>query len=228
MPAAKKRNSRTIATKTTRAKAVKKPTPHKAGPKFAGLSVAAKKLARPKAVKKTACKTVTDSSKPNPQNAFVLRIRPLPESVWHRNIKKSLGKDRWQKMRSRLLIDHPLKCDVCSAPVVSTSELDGHELWTFDTEAKPPVARVHTIQFICRLCHDCIHFARSSRDKIEKELFNLRRHFCRVNATDEVTFELHFRTAMREWERLTEIPFLVDHSRWIAREPENLSLFSGQ
>ena len=228
MPAAKKRNRRKAATKSTRAKAVEKPIPHIAAPKSAGLSVAAKKLARPKAVKKIARKAVTGSSKPNPQSAFVLRIRPLPEAVWHRNIKASLGKDRWQKMRSRLLIDHPLKCDVCGAPVVSTKELDGHELWTFDTQAKPPVARVHAIQFICRLCHDCVHFARSSRDESEKELFDLMRHFCRVNATDEVTFELHFQTAMREWERLTEIPFEVDHSRWIPRKPENLSLFGEQ
>ncbi len=68
-----------------------------------------------------------------------LTIDLLPRGAWGNDLSKTLSKKNWDILRNYCYKRFNNTCAICGAKNV---ELDAHEVWKFDKQAKPYVRNV--------------------------------------------------------------------------------------
>ena len=113
----------------------------------------------------------------------------MPQSLWGKNLRTALGRDRWDTLRLR--VAHK-SCIICG----STEQLESHEVWDYRDRPRISVAKLLRIDTTCTKCHDVIHWGNTIRladeGKISKRaIIGIRRHFRTVNKCTQKDFERH-------------------------------------
>lgn len=137
----------------------------------------------------------------------------MPAQLWGKNLRAFMSKARWRDFRQGIINARGAHCETCGSKDVE--RLQAHEDWTLDLGVKPPVATLSRVALICWNCHMCEHFGRLNTLIANGALGEDAResvitHFCTVNCTDRNAFDVHYKEAMAEWERLSRSPWLVD------------------
>lgn len=104
-------------------------------------------------------------------------------------------KGEWARIRDRRFEQGGLSCEICGTEQPNRECLDAHEVHDF---SRPGVARLVTIQFICRLCHYAIHLERTRRVVTKEHLIAVEAHYCKVNEITSAQLEEDFATSMKE------------------------------
>jgi len=115
-----------------------------------------------------------------------LAIEPRPASTWGVTLSNLLPKKEWLELARQCKWEADYTCVICS---VDGQEMHAHERWKFDDRRK--IQRLVDIICVCVLCHDTIHFGRSSQVYSKKYQAELVNHWCKVNKLSRQDFQNH-------------------------------------
>jgi len=131
------------------------------------------------------------------------------------NLRRSLGKYRWGKLRKTTLQARGLRCETCGKTETESRRAFVHEEWSYETDAGPAVARLTGLTVTCWFCHMVEHFGAVANMVRSGELRpeavdEVIAHFCRVNRVAREEFDIHLVEAKAEWFRLSRLEWKVD------------------
>jgi hypothetical protein len=99
----------------------------------------------------------------------------------------------WRKLRRDRIKTGNLACDLCGALEDIGDHLHLHEVYTFPN---PETVRLDATRFLCRLCHDTIHYDRTHTFAQQPWRDECAAHYCKLNGVTAETFEEDRRAAM--------------------------------
>ena len=117
-----------------------------------------------------------------------LRIQSIPISSWGISLASRLPKDKWDKIRREVYRKAGYRCEVC---LDGSGTLNCHEQWSFDDRKR--IQRLVGFQCVCGLCHDTIHYGRSSQVHNAAYLEELMKHWMEVNRKTKKDWEAHLK-----------------------------------
>ena len=141
-----------------------------------------------------------------------LKIELLPKGAWGNDFSRTLNKKDWDTLRSACYVRANHKCAICG---FVTDELDAHEVWDFNIEAKTQTL-VDIIALCCR-CHGVKHIRNSERLGYGE---NAKRHFMKVNNCSQLEFVSHLTKAQIDFAEMNKV------YRW--KMIANLEKFGGK
>jgi hypothetical protein len=148
---------------------------------------------------------------------LVLKITPIPKPLYGVNLRnpKLFKKSHWEAIRGSAIEERGQRCETCGKKIRKSSDIQAHEEWSYDTSTDPATANITRIVLQCRMCHECEHFFRMlnlfENGQLEKrQILDLRKHFCKVNAVGAKDFDRHVRIAWKEWKRLSALRWRVE------------------
>lgn len=122
-----------------------------------------------------------------------LKIEPIPSTTWGVSLANKLEPKEWDKIRHEVYYRAKYKCDICRAPGWNC-----HEVWTFRKIGKKKgIQRLVGVTNLCDLCHNCVHYGRSSQVYKNKYMERLKKHFMKVNGITERQFLLYLEGVKR-------------------------------
>jgi len=140
-----------------------------------------------------------------------LRIQLVPKRLWDQNLRKAIGKGRWDKLWRQLIKEDGARCAICE----KTETLHGHEVWAYREKGAAGTAKLLRVQIICINCHDICHWGRTSklfeRGRITRDRYLfLRNYFRKVKACRQSVFDAHLAQCARVWLRRDNKQWRVD------------------
>jgi len=157
--------------------------------------------------------------------AFKLGIELIPETTWYKNLRNSVPKDVWDRIRSDCYKTAGHKCEVCISP----GKLNCHEVWEFDI--KRNIQRLKKFIALCDLCHNIKHIGlvnvKVSRGELSKNYYDtLVAHFMKVNGASKEDFDRHCSEAYCLWELRSKKRWKLDFGTFLAAyKPGQQKLF---
>ena len=121
-----------------------------------------------------------------------LQIESIPVSSWGINLANLLEKEEWTQIRKRVYKEAGYSCTKCGQ---DNEALNAHEEWLFNEKAK--TQRLVGIVCVCGMCHDCIHFLRSTQVHDKEYIKKVIGHFMRVNKWTVEEFNKHYALAQQ-------------------------------
>jgi hypothetical protein len=143
-----------------------------------------------------------------------VRIEPIPAPLWGQSLSQLLPKSRWRKLRGRALAEG-LVCARCGKMEAESKRLNLHEVWRYDTDRSPAVARLTGLELLCKNCHGCEHFGRlasmAEAGHLAPEIIaKVIDHFCRENGLTRADFRRHHAETMAVWDKHNERDWAID------------------
>lgn len=126
-----------------------------------------------------------------------LTIDMLPKGAWNNDFSKTLPKKEWDIVRQKCYERASHKCEICG---FKTDELDAHEIWDFDINAKTQT--LVDILALCSRCHGVKHIRNSSRLGYEE---NAKQHFMKINNVSEMDYAKHLTKAQLDFEERNKV-----------------------
>lgn len=131
-----------------------------------------------------------------------LLIRMVPGPLWGRNLRKSLPKSQWQKLRKQVIAERGLKCQMCGKIETESKRVFAHEDWDYQSTYSPAVAHLKQLLLSCWHCHAVEHFGATgnmvmSGELTQRAIEDTIDHFCRVNGADREAFYAHHKELRR-------------------------------
>src|SRR5437763_1306550 len=116
-----------------------------------------------------------------------LHIDLVPETCWHKNLRKQMKKSQWDKLRKKVYADQGNTCCVCGA----SGRLNCHESWSYDDERH--IQKLAGFHAVCGMCHHVTHYglAQVLASQGHLDLEAVIEHFLRVNGVGREEFETH-------------------------------------
>ena len=136
------------------------------------------------------------SSKMARDRAIKLTIELVPRTCWYANLRKTMPKGKWDRLRRTVYAKASYKCEICGA---TDRRLHCHEMWTYDDKTR--IQKLHGFICLCDLCHHVKHIglAEILADRGELDFNALVRHFTKVNQVAKNDFEAHRARAFEQW-----------------------------
>lgn len=106
-------------------------------------------------------------------NTMKLHIELIPRTTWGRNVRTSVKKSEWDKIRKTVYEKANMKCQICNE---GRQTLHAHEVWDFDEEKH--IQKLEDIIGICEDCHNTIHYGRAQKIGTHQKA---KEHFLKVN-----------------------------------------------
>ena len=139
-----------------------------------------------------------------------LEIELVPKTAWDKNLRLSIPRKEWDKIRKESYAKANHKCAICGAD----GQLNCHEIWEYDDENH--IQKLTGFIALCKSCHMIKHiglaetWAYEGRIDMEK----LIRHFMKVNNVDFKEFENHRRESFELWKKRSEENWATDFDQW--------------
>lgn len=112
-----------------------------------------------------------------------LKIEPIPASTWGLSLANRLPRAEWDEIRQKTYRAANYLCEICGA---GSRPFHCHEVWAFDEERR--IQRLVKFVCLCDLCHDCVHFGRTTQVKPPSYIERCIGHWCGVNRKTRVDF----------------------------------------
>jgi len=108
-----------------------------------------------------------------------LKIEPIPASTWGISLANKLTPNEWKDIRQKVYRDAGYVCEICGT---TDRTLHCHEKWAFrKTSRNKGIQKLVKLLCVCELCHDCIHFGRSTQTRSRTYVERLMGHLRKVN-----------------------------------------------
>lgn len=139
-----------------------------------------------------------------------LKIESIPISTWGISLANRLPKNKWDDIRQKVYRGSDYRCSICNS---NNMALHAHEVWKFDDRRY--IQRLERIICVCELCHDTIHFGRTSEVKDSVYVDKCIEHWCRINRKERKDFFAYLEK-VKETNRLrANRQYIVKVGRWI-------------
>lgn len=79
----------------------------------------------------------------------------VPASCWYSNVRTSVPKSIWAKIRKAVFVKHGNRCWYCNA---NPKSLDCHEIWGYSEDTQQNAQILIDIVPLCKMCHMVCHF----------------------------------------------------------------------
>jgi hypothetical protein len=112
----------------------------------------------------------------------------------------------WRTRRRQVLAERGLVRAHCGVVEAESGRLNLHEVWRYDADRSPAVARLAGLELLCRNYHGCEHFGRLPREA-EAAVID---HFCRVNGLTRADFRRDHRAAMVLRDERNRLDWAID------------------
>lgn len=134
----------------------------------------------------------------------------VPRNGWNKNLRTSLPKVEWDKIRKQSYEDSDHKCSICGAK----ERLNCHEIWSYDDPKC--IQTLKGFQALCDKCHMIKHlgFAGIQASKGKLDMDKLIQHFCEVNNVNEDYFEEYKNKVFQQWNERSQHKWKTDLGRW--------------
>jgi hypothetical protein len=143
-------------------------------------------------------------------SALKLKIDLVPETCWHKNLRKQMRQSQWDKLRKKVYGDQGNVCGICGAK----GKLNCHEFWNYDE--KRLIQKLMGFQAVCKMCHLVTHFGLTeilgAQGHLDVEA--VIKHFMKVNRVNRAVFESHKTEAFRAWRERSMAKWRTDLSEW--------------
>ena len=143
-----------------------------------------------------------------------LQISLIPSPLHGRNLRKKIGKKRWNRIRDGIKEEEGPICEICGD---TSDRIHGHEEWEYDTSTTPAVATLKRIGLVCWKCHGVHHYGLAvtfARQGHTDQLQQITEHFCRINGVDETALVDHLSDALRRFGALNELEWAIDYGAY--------------
>jgi hypothetical protein len=131
-----------------------------------------------------------------------LEIELVPSSSWYNNVRSSVSRAEWNKIREKVHKLSGNKCEICGAV---DEQLDCHEKWDFASGVQKLVA----LQSVCRDCHNVKHIGLA---KIKGFYRKALEHLASVNQVTLIEAEKQARQAFAIWDERSYQKWKLDLS----------------
>ena len=141
---------------------------------------------------------------------LALTAELVPATSWYSNLRNTMGREDWDRLRREVDARHRNLCGVCE----SAGTLHCHEIWRYDD-----IRRVQTLDGFIALCPWCHHIkhlglANILAERGERNYERLIRHFLWVNACNRQAFHRHRDEAFAQWEKRSKHNWTVDLGKY--------------
>ena len=135
-----------------------------------------------------------------------LEIELVPRTSWWNNLRKSVHKSDWDRIRKKIYSDYNHRCGICG----DSSRMNCHEIWSYHDEKH--IQRLDGFIALCNMCHHVKHIGlagilanqgRLDYDKVVE-------HFMRVNDCSQNDFLTHRAEAFQIWEERSQHKWDID------------------
>lgn len=143
-----------------------------------------------------------------------LQIESIPISSWGLSLANLLEQKEWNRIRKEVYQRAGYVCQVCSS---GDGPLHVHEVWKFDDRRRTQT--LFDLVCVCKTCHDCIHFLRSTQVYDKKYLSLLIEHFLKVNSwsLDDLRVHLTYARSLANKRADRRYRVLVNNRELVAR-----------
>lgn len=130
----------------------------------------------------------------------------VPKSCWYSNVRSSVPREMWDRLRKLVYAEYDHKCGVCGAK----GRLEAHEIWDYQMPEK--IQKLVGMIALCPQCHQIKHYGLSEirASKGELDLNKLIVHFCEVNDCDMNAFLAHKAESVKTWFNRSKIEWTLD------------------
>jgi hypothetical protein len=127
-----------------------------------------------------------------------LTIELVPSPCWYSNLRSSMTRANWDKLRKSVYAEYNYHCGVCQTSDVT---LHCHEIWQYDDENH--IQNLTGFIALCEMCHHCKHIGLAGILASEGKLDFGRviEHFMQVNQCSREEYQAHEKQA---WDVLHE------------------------
>ncbi|MEW5946020.1 MAG: HNH endonuclease [bacterium] len=135
-----------------------------------------------------------------------LKIELVPSISWGKNLRKSITKKNWDKIRKTTYANCRYKCGICGAK----SKLNCHEIWEYDDEKHNQ--KLKSFIALCDVCHRVKHIGQAGILALEGKLDYEKtvEHFIKANNCNEKTFREHRESAFDKFHERSKHEWHID------------------
>ena len=135
-----------------------------------------------------------------------LKIELVPETSWYNNLRNSMDRKDWDRIRKQTYADYQHRCGICG----DESKLNCHEIWEYDD--KNHIQKLVGFIALCDYCHHVKHIGLADilAKRGELDYQKVVEHFMKVNSCSENTFIKHRREAFDQWRERSNYEWQVD------------------
>lgn len=111
---------------------------------------------------------------------FKLTIELVPKTAWGKNLRNSIKRSGWDKIRKQVCAEHDNKCGICGG----SGRITCHERWEYDDSTK--VQRLLGFIALCNGCDQIKHLGKTTLLAAEGkiDMKQVEMHFTQVNECD--------------------------------------------
>lgn len=145
-----------------------------------------------------------------PKEKPKLTIELVPRSLWQVNLRKSMPRSAWDKLRKKTYAEYGYRCGICGAD----ARLNCHEIWGYDDKKR--IQKLRGFIALCDLCHHVKHLGRASQlaRQGSLDMEKVIEHFMEVNGCDRKTFDQQKKEAKAQWEKRSQSPWECDSGKF--------------
>jgi len=129
-----------------------------------------------------------------------LEIELVPKTSWWNNLRKSLHKSEWDKIRKKIYSDYNHRCGICG----DSSRISCHEIWSYNDDKH--IQRLDGFIALCNMCHHVKHIGLAGilANKGRLDYDKVVEHFMHVNDCSQNDFLTHRAEAFQIWEERSQ------------------------
>lgn len=120
-----------------------------------------------------------------------LCLEPIPKTCWYSNVRSSLKKSQWDKIRKVVFTKANFLCEICGGQG-TLHPVECHEVWVYEDSSS--TQRLDYFLSICPLCHEVKHL--ESARNLERAF----KRFVEINKLDEITAIALLIAVFKEWQ----------------------------
>jgi 5-methylcytosine-specific restriction endonuclease McrA len=141
-----------------------------------------------------------------PKQTTKLEVELVPRSCWFTNVRSSISKEDWDKIRKAQAEQAGNRCQICRGKGPKWP-VECHETWEYNEEIK--IQRLKGLISLCPDCHRVKHFGKAQIDGKDGIAFAW---LMKVNGWDRNQAEKHIEEAFRIWQHRSQIIWELDIS----------------
>ncbi len=136
----------------------------------------------------------------------------VPDSCWFKNIRSSISKKDWDRLRKYIYERVDYKCECCGidgkdAKNNEDNQIEAHERWFYDEDNK--IQKLIRLVALCKKCHLTTHMGFS---KIIGRDDEMKKHLIKIRKFKKKDCENHIKEAFSLWRERNNYNYKLDLS----------------
>ena len=134
-------------------------------------------------------------------------MQMIPSTMWQQNLRTILGKRGWDVVRHNVYGKYNHTCAYCGS---QGGRVEAHEEWDYDNVRGIMTMFLVNIVCVCSVCHQVVHWGRSTNVCSNEELHYLFEHACLVNTCAGREWLDHVHTEFSKWKDRSRYQWTMD------------------